>query len=152
MCLCNCPRKSYLSPPMLTKAVFGLSLPPTCPNASLWPIWKYKPVSVWKQCSLNVSVSNISMPELPCSGDSWEPIANSLFTKEAKLGMHPTALKEECLLNFSTEVMLSAEFTLQRKSVRRGSVNCLAAVSKFLSNSLEFCMDFIAGPRITSFY
>lgn len=53
------------------------------------------------------------MPELPCSGDSWEPIANSLFAKEAKLGMHLTAVTEECFPNFSTEVILSAEeFTL----------------------------------------
>lgn len=36
------------------------------------------PVSVWKQCSLKVSVSSISMPELPTSGESCEPIANSL--------------------------------------------------------------------------
>lgn len=57
------------------------------------------------------------MPELPCSGDSWEPIANNLFAKGAKLGMHPTVLTEEYLLT-STEVMLSVEFTLQRKSVR----------------------------------
>ena len=98
--------------PLLTKVVFGQSLPPTCPTASLWPIWRRLPVSVWKQCSLNVSVSSISMPELPCSGDSWEPIANSLFAKEVSLGMCPTALREEHFSNFSTEMTLSAEFTL----------------------------------------
>lgn len=36
------------------------------------------PVRVWKQCSLNTSVSSISIPELPTSGDSWEPMANNL--------------------------------------------------------------------------
>lgn len=59
------------------------------------------------------------MPELPCSGDSWEPIANSLFAKEAKLGMHPTAAREECFSTFSTEEILSAEeFTLQPETGR----------------------------------
>ena len=46
------------------------------------------------------------MPELPCSGDSWEPIANSLFAKEAKLGMHLIAIREKCFSNFSTEMTL----------------------------------------------
>lgn len=63
------------------------------------------------------------MPELPCSGDSWEPIANSLFAKEVRLGMHPSVLREECFSNFPTEVTLSAEeFTLQpEKSEEAGS-------------------------------
>lgn len=36
------------------------------------------PVRVWKQWSLKTSVSSISIPELPTSGDSCEPIANNL--------------------------------------------------------------------------
>ena len=46
------------------------------------------------------------MPELPCSGDSWEPIANSLFARKAKLGMHLSAIREECFSNFYTKVTL----------------------------------------------
>lgn len=38
----------------------------------------YRPVSVWKQWSLKTSVSSISIPELPTSGDSCDPIANKL--------------------------------------------------------------------------
>lgn len=37
-----------------------------------------RPVSVWKQWSLKTSVSSISIPELPTSGDNCEPIANNL--------------------------------------------------------------------------
>lgn len=47
------------------------------------------------------------MPELPCSGDSWEPIANSLIARKAKLGMHLITVREECFSNFSTEVTLT---------------------------------------------
>lgn len=39
------------------------------------------PVRVWKQWSLKTSVSSISIPELPTSGDSCEPIANNLGEK-----------------------------------------------------------------------
>lgn len=62
------------------------------PIYSIYPydLCRHIPVSVWKQCSLNVSVSSISMPELPCSGDSWEPMAKSLYTREVKLGMYQT--------------------------------------------------------------
>lgn len=35
-------------------------------------------MSVWKQWSLKTSVSSISIPELPTSGDNCEPIANKL--------------------------------------------------------------------------
>lgn len=38
----------------------------------------YLPVIVWWQCSLNVSVSSISMPDDWGSGDNWHPIANKL--------------------------------------------------------------------------
>ena len=95
MCLCNCPRNSYppLPTPYTVYQSFGQSFPPACPTVFLWTIWRHIPVSVWKQCSLNVSVSSTSMPELPCSGDSWEPIANSLFTKKAKLGMYSIAVR-----------------------------------------------------------
>lgn len=51
------------------------------------------------------------MPELPCSGDSCEPIANSLRAKEAKLGLYPTAIREECSPNFYTEGVLPADVT-----------------------------------------
>lgn len=100
-------QKRLTTTPLLTRANFGQCLPPTRPITCLWPVWKRVPVSVWKQCSLNVSVSSISMPELPCSGDSWEPIANSLIARKAKLGMHLIAIREECFSNFSTEVTLT---------------------------------------------
>lgn len=41
----------------------------------------HRPVRVWKQWSLKTSVSSISIPELPTSGDSWEPMANNLKWK-----------------------------------------------------------------------
>ena len=44
----------------------------------------HPPVRVWKQWSLKTSVSSISIPELPTSGDSCEPIANNL-RKTSKL-------------------------------------------------------------------
>lgn len=44
-------------------------------NSQNMQVW---PVRVWKQWSLKTSVSSISIPELPTSGDSCEPIANNL--------------------------------------------------------------------------
>jgi hypothetical protein len=111
-------------PSFLIKAVFG----PACP---IYPFGLSGniPVSVWKQCSLNVSVSSISMPELPCSGDSWEPMAKSLHAKEESWECTPVV----------TQVTLPA---FQPEAVKRGSMNCWAAMSQFLLRSFGFSIYF----------
>lgn len=66
------------------------------------------------------------MPELPCSGDSWEPMANSLEAEEAQPGMYPEAVGRECFSNLFTDMTLSAA----SGTTRRESRNSLGTVSK----------------------
>lgn len=59
----------------------GLQLPSPHPTVNLHQLHHW-PVRVWKQCSLKTSVSSISIPELPTSGDNCEPMANNLGGKQ----------------------------------------------------------------------
>lgn len=122
MYLYNCPWKPDISPVLIYHS-FLWSIPwSILPQPSLWALCKRLPVSVWKQCSLNVSVSSISMPELPCSGDSWEPMAKSLYAREVKLVIYQVM--------WGKSAPQGEEFTLQPRTDRRKSVNYPAAVSK----------------------
>ena len=138
-----CARETWHHPCCLPKLSRVSPLVHTGLMCSIYPydLCRHIPVSVWKQCSLKVSVSSISMPELPCSGDSWEPMAKSLYAKEVKLGMHHVTWRESPQpFPLKYPIFGGIHFP---GPVRRNTVNSLAGVSTFLLGLSPFCTHYI---------
>lgn len=87
------------------------------------------PVRVWKQWSLKTSVSSISIPELPTSGDSCEPIANNLVEKHKERQFNAWDRDPQILTGCQNQLWMVDHY-LTRSSLKQGTMHMWSGLVK----------------------